>query len=197
MSATVEFKKHYVYVTQEVPQHPNAITKVIWSFEFSDGNRNSIATGITAFDVSDIVSRGAYNELLLADSATDADIEQVVKAELNWSEFVAFHENDLKNKLSPNESKYFGDNTPNLLDPLQVAAVTMRQARLALHQQGLLSVVEDAINLIPEPDHSKIKIEWEYAPTVYRDSPWMSIFASALGLTDQQMDDLFALAATL
>ena len=79
----------------------------------------------------------------------------------------------------------------------QDMVVTMRQARLALHQAGKLSLVDDAINLIPEPDKSLISIEWEYASTVDRSSPWMATMASALGLSDSELDDLFILAATL
>jgi hypothetical protein len=76
-------------------------------------------------------------------------------------------------------------------------SVTMRQARLALIEQGLLSQVQDGIALIPEPDRSKIQTEWEYASTVDRTSPWMAVMQPALGLTDEQMDDLFRLAETL
>lgn len=75
--------------------------------------------------------------------------------------------------------------------------VTMRQARLALSQQGLLAIVKDAIALIPEPDKTAVSIEWEYAAIVQRGSPWVATMASALGLNDEQMDDLFKLAATL
>jgi hypothetical protein len=75
--------------------------------------------------------------------------------------------------------------------------VTMRQARLALADQGYLSVVSDAIALIPEPDKSKIEIEWEYASTVERTSAWVSTLQPALGLNDEQMDALFDLAKTL
>lgn len=77
------------------------------------------------------------------------------------------------------------------------AQVTMRQARLALAQQGFLQTVEDAIALIPEPDKSIITIEWEYSATVERKSQWVTALAPALGLTDEQMDDLFKLAVTL
>ena len=77
------------------------------------------------------------------------------------------------------------------------AFVTMRQARLALAQQGLLQTVEDAIALIPEPDRSKISVEWEYSAIVERGSSWIGVLAPALGLSDEQMDDLFKLAATL
>jgi len=75
--------------------------------------------------------------------------------------------------------------------------VTMRQARLALAQENKLQLVEDAIALIPEPDRTTISIEWEYASTVERLSPWIDIMASALGMTDVEMDALFELAATL
>lgn len=77
------------------------------------------------------------------------------------------------------------------------SSVTMRQARLALAQQGLLQTVEDAIALIPEPDKSIVSIEWEYSATVERSSSWVSVLAPALGLSDEQMDDLFKLAKTL
>ena len=75
--------------------------------------------------------------------------------------------------------------------------VTMRQARLALAQENKLQLVEDAIALIPEPDKTTISIEWEYASTVERLSPWIDTMASALGMTDVEMDSLFELAATL
>jgi hypothetical protein len=76
-------------------------------------------------------------------------------------------------------------------------SVTMRQARLALAQAGKLQLIKDAIALIPEPDKTAISIEWEYASTVERLSPWIDIMASALGMTDVEMDALFELAATL
>ena len=79
----------------------------------------------------------------------------------------------------------------------QDMVVTMRQARLALLAINKLSLVDDAIALIPEPDHSKIKVEWEYASTVERTSPWMSTMGSALGLSDDELDQLFETARTL
>jgi hypothetical protein len=75
--------------------------------------------------------------------------------------------------------------------------VTMRQARLALAQENKLQLVEDAIALIPEPDKTTISIEWEYASTVERVSPWIDTMATALGMTGEEMDALFELAATL
>lgn len=70
----------------------------------------------------------------------------------------------------------------------KVLSVTMRQARLALLQSGLLANVEAAIT---DP---AAKIEWEYALTVDRNSPLVSSLSVGLGLTQQQLDDLFNLA---
>lgn len=75
--------------------------------------------------------------------------------------------------------------------------VSMRQARLALIQQGLLGQVNAAIAQMQEPDKSIVETEWEYASTVERSSPWIASMQGALGLTDEQMDDLFKLAETL
>jgi hypothetical protein len=77
------------------------------------------------------------------------------------------------------------------------SVVTMRQARLALLKQGLLSNVDVAINSLSEPQKSQVQIEWEYSQTVERDRPFVSLLGTALGLTDTGLDELFTLAATL
>lgn len=74
-----------------------------------------------------------------------------------------------------------------------IEQVTMRQARLAMLQAGLLSAVNAAVAAADEAT----RIEWEFSNWVERDNALVSTLASALGLTDQQLDDLFALAATL
>jgi hypothetical protein len=75
--------------------------------------------------------------------------------------------------------------------------VTMRQARLALSQAGKLTMVNDAIAVMDEPDKTAVSIEWEYGSTVERVSPWIDTMATALSMTGEEMDDLFELAATL
>jgi hypothetical protein len=76
--------------------------------------------------------------------------------------------------------------------------VTMRQARLALLQSNLLSQVEAAIAAIEDAGQRQaVQIEWEYAAEVDMTHPWVQSLASALGLTEVQLDDLFTLAATL
>ena len=77
------------------------------------------------------------------------------------------------------------------------AAVTMRQARLALHANGLLTAAVSAIDSLPEPQKTAAQIEWEYSSEVHRQSQMTNLIAAALGLSPQQIDELFQLAATL
>lgn len=76
--------------------------------------------------------------------------------------------------------------------------VTMRQGRLALLAAGLLDQVETALSAIPdETDRRMAQIEWEYAQTIDRNSTWVSNLADSLGLSDDQLDDLFTAASTI
>jgi len=71
--------------------------------------------------------------------------------------------------------------------------VTMRQARLALLQRGLLSQVKTAV----ANSGQAAQIEWATSNTVERNRAFVQSIATGLGLTDAQLDDLFRLAATL
>jgi hypothetical protein len=81
--------------------------------------------------------------------------------------------------------------------PVPVPVVTMRQARLALFQAGLLSSVDAAIAALPEAESAVAQIEWEYATEVQRDYPWVIALGAQLGLTETQIDELFEAARTL
>ena len=72
-------------------------------------------------------------------------------------------------------------------------SVTMRQARLALLGAGLLDTVETAI----AGAGPAAKIEWDYATEVQRSAGLVPAMATALGLTDAQIDALFVTASTL
>ena len=71
--------------------------------------------------------------------------------------------------------------------------VSMRQARLALLQVGLLSDVDAAIAQGTQAD----QITWEYATEVRRGDPLVLNLGPALGLSSSQLDSLFLLASTL
>lgn len=78
--------------------------------------------------------------------------------------------------------------------PVQVPqVVTIRQAKLALLQVGLLDDVDAAV---AQSDRAT-QIEWEYATEVRRTWSTLLTLQTALGLSDAQIDDLFILAAEL
>jgi len=77
--------------------------------------------------------------------------------------------------------------------PVVPAAVTARQARLALHAAGLLDQVEAAVAAAG----GATQIEWEYATTIECASPLLAAISGGLGLTAEQVDALFSQAATL
>lgn len=77
------------------------------------------------------------------------------------------------------------------------ASVTMRQARLALLQSGLLATVNAAVAAMPGIEGDAARIEWEFSGTVERSRPLLKSLSTALGLTEAQLDGLFTLAATL
>ena len=87
-------------------------------------------------------------------------------------------------------------NTPEPADihiPVIPSIVSMRQARLALLQAGLLSTVNAAIGAGGDAD----KIEWEYAADVDRNSPLVQNMKAGLSLSDADLDNLFILASSL
>ncbi len=70
---------------------------------------------------------------------------------------------------------------------------TPRQARLALAGAGLLTAVEAFV----AASDAATQIEWQYASEIKRDWPPVLAFAAANKISDEQLDALFALAATL
>jgi hypothetical protein len=81
--------------------------------------------------------------------------------------------------------------------PLPPKSVSMRQARLALLNAGLLAAVESAVAGMEGGTGAAAKIEWEYATEIRRDNPLFESLSAQLGLTAAQIDQLFTMAATL
>ena len=88
-------------------------------------------------------------------------------------------------------------NIPEPMDIPEVQipqVVTMRQARLALLQEGLLATIESAIQ---NGTDEAMKIEWEYATEVRRDWASLVTLTESLGMTSAELDSLFTIASTL
>lgn len=76
--------------------------------------------------------------------------------------------------------------------------VSPRQIRIALIASGFtLSTIESAIAALPEPDRSFAQVSWEYSVEFQRDNPLILSMAPVLGLTSQQIDNLFIMASSL
>jgi hypothetical protein len=74
------------------------------------------------------------------------------------------------------------------------ASVTPVQARRALRAAGLYDTVVSTVAASTDPD---IQDTWEYAGAWERNNPHINNLAVALGLSPEQVDDLFRVAAQL
>jgi hypothetical protein len=73
------------------------------------------------------------------------------------------------------------------------SSISPAQARIALHNAGLLDRVEAAVSAAD----IVTQIAWAQATSIERDSPTVAALSAALGLTDAQIDDLFTAAAAI
>jgi hypothetical protein len=73
------------------------------------------------------------------------------------------------------------------------AFVTPYQAREALVAAGLFTQADTMVNLAG----GSIKMAWEYSVVIERASPFIATMQKALGLTNEQIDDLFRAASLI
>ena len=77
------------------------------------------------------------------------------------------------------------------------SAVTGTQAKVALLQSGLYEAIEAWILAEePQPNGIRYRIVWDSA-NWYRNLPGLAEIAASLGMTGEQLDDLFRLADSL
>lgn len=78
-------------------------------------------------------------------------------------------------------------------------SVTMAKAHIAMSRSGITEAMVDAvIDAMPEGQaKTETRIWWVKSTVVERNHPAVAALAPALGLTEEQVDDLFALARTL
>lgn len=84
-----------------------------------------------------------------------------------------------------------------LEDWRKLALVTPRQARLELAKRGQLANIDAIIASLPADQQEVVQIEWEYAVSIERLSPWVIQLGSALGLDEVGLDELFKSASEL
>ena len=75
-----------------------------------------------------------------------------------------------------------------------VTQVTAYQAKIQLSRAGIYDSVVTTVNTSDNPE---LKIAWEVATTFERNSPFILALQPELGLTDEQVDDLFQQASQI
>ena len=80
---------------------------------------------------------------------------------------------------------------------LPVTIVSKAQAKLALLEAGLLDGVETALSAMEGTDGQRARIEWNDRTEFHRDHEFINSLAAAIGLSDDQVDDLFEQASLL
>ena len=82
--------------------------------------------------------------------------------------------------------------------PVIPHSITRAQARAALILAGLIGQVQPAIDAIVDPlQRALVQNDWDNRLTFERDNATLLALATALGLTDAQLDDLFVQGAKL
>lgn len=85
--------------------------------------------------------------------------------------------------------------TPAPPAPVPVpSSVTPLQMRKALRQVGLKPAVDAYVASLADEEAVE---EWEYAISMERGNPMLNSAAALLGMTEEQVDDLFRLAAQI
>ena len=79
-----------------------------------------------------------------------------------------------------------------------IEPVTARQIRLALFQYGITeSMIDASIATMDEPQRSTTMIGWKYAGSFDRVNQFVDLIGNDMGMTPQQIDQLWELAKTL
>lgn len=82
--------------------------------------------------------------------------------------------------------------------PKPPTTCTPRQFRLSLINSNIsIQTIETMLNSIQDVKEREIAlVEWEYSLEIKREHPLISSFASQLGISESQLDDIFILANT-
>ena len=78
---------------------------------------------------------------------------------------------------------------PSVATPLQI--------RLALIKLGRLEEIQTFIETLEEPAKSIVLVEWEYALEINKNSTSIQSLGAQMGLTEEEIDDIFELAASI
>lgn len=75
--------------------------------------------------------------------------------------------------------------------------ITLWSFRAMLTVLGLVNAAESLMNSLPEPEKTVANIQWNYGNFIDRDHPLINTLGTQLGLTTEQIDNIFIEAAKL
>ena len=97
-----------------------------------------------------------------------------------------------------NPQKYMSDEEKELFRLTQFKPLTRRQFKLALLENGLLSTVEQMIESIEDPTvKARIQIEYSESERFERTNQSVQYMLGVLGLTSDQVDEMWRYAMML
>ena len=102
--------------------------------------------------------------------------------------------------IDDENKKVYGTNNTIPKPPPEVPqSITATQIRLWLIENNFsLSNIDNLIQSIEDQKtKEKVMTEWEYAPYILRNHPFISVIGSALGLDDNQIDQAFVEASKI
>ena len=121
---------------------------------------------------------------------------EILKGENISTPLVTLKVEDKDSYEYPQDGWYWFDTFDEALGYFASANVgtilTPRQARWVLLDEGLLDAVEDIVKL-----NRKYEIYWEYATEIRREDTILLQLATALGITDEKLDEMFIKGAKL
>lgn len=74
---------------------------------------------------------------------------------------------------------------------------TALQIRLALIKLNMLEQIQELIEQLEEPAKTIVETEWEYALEIDKNSTTIQNLATQIGLTEQQLDEIFEQAVNI
>lgn len=125
-----------------------------------------------------------------------SDDDQVIAADERYT-FDAREHAEIIDALTAGEHGPVAEYEPPELRPVFFPPLSARQFRLGLLAHGLLTQVDEAVAALEEPQRSAAEIEWEYATSFDRTHPLVAALSAHIGLTDEQIDEMWLEAKEL
>lgn len=155
----------------------------------------------TIESVSDLRWADAAHETLTA-NIKFAEFEEPHPFGMSASTVVKYeHEAEFWQKANTGDYGVIAAFIPPTVEELRAAmpSLTARQLRLGLVSNGisLSSVTATIGGMSAGPDKDKAQIEWEYASTFNRMHPLIATVGAALGLNEEEIDNMWLAAAGL